>query len=110
MLAAHIGDERQAPRACLPDFLGDAFDVAPAGGLLVVRVAVRVASGAGQDDVGAGLGEKHSNRAPNTPHAPRTGDDRDLARQFFFHGTPPAADDTAYRELGAKAAEATVTA
>ena len=52
---------RPAPQG--PDLLGHRLDVAPAGGLLVVGVAVRGAPGTGQHDVAAGPGQLHGDRA-----------------------------------------------
>ena len=51
-----------------PHLLGDGLDVLPAGGLLVVGVAVGRAAGAGQHDVAPGPGQLDGDRPPDRAH------------------------------------------
>ena len=59
--------------------LGDGVDVAPARLLLVLRVPLDWAAGAGEDHVAAGACELHRDRTSDRPHAPGAGDHCDLA-------------------------------
>ena len=72
----HRGQHLDAERRAL---VGDRVDVPPAGGLLVVGVASRVAAGAGEHDVAAGPGQLDGDRPADRAHPARPGDHCDLA-------------------------------
>ena len=76
---AHVADHRQRPRPGRLDLLRDRGDVAPAGRLLIVGVARRVAPRAREHDVAARLGQIDRDGPADAAHPPRARHDRHLA-------------------------------
>ena len=75
----HVADHRQRAPAERPHLLGHRVDVVPAGFLLVVRVPLRSAPGAGEHHVTAGPGQLHGDRPPDRAHPAGARNHGDLA-------------------------------
>ena len=79
LLVGDVGHHRTRAAAQLPDLRGDGVDVAPAGGLLLLGVALGWAAGAGDHDVAPGAGQLDRDGATDGPHSPGAGDHDDRA-------------------------------
>ncbi len=74
-----VDDEGKGAAAEGADLLPDRIDVAPAHRLLLLRVRLRRAAGAGDGDVGALAGERQRYVAADAVVTSGAGDDSDLA-------------------------------
>ncbi len=74
----HVADHRERAAALSLHLVGHRVDVSPPGLLLIVRVPLRGAPGAGEHDVAAGSGQLHGDRPPDRAHPAGARDHRDL--------------------------------
>ena len=75
----HVKDKGDGAAAEGADFFGDGLGVLPADLSLVLRHGVRLAAGAGDNDIRAVARQGERDVAADPAIAPGAGDDRDLA-------------------------------